>query len=172
MFLRFIKDFSLKKIIKNSLSNYQPTVATGKVLSVGVVLDESYFNDKEALVSELVSKGIARNAIETLSFLESVKKGQEPKDAFFTRGNISATGSFNKNDVEAFINKTFDMLISYYDVDKPPLMLATIKSKAKFKVGFATTNDRLDNFMISLPAEKYKEFVAELFKYLKILNKI
>jgi hypothetical protein len=57
-------------------------------------------------------------------------------------------------------------------VGKAPLELATIKSQAKFKAGFSSTDNRLNNFMIKSQAEKYKEFVAELFKYLKILNKL
>ena len=64
------------------------------------------------------------------------------------------------------------MLISYYDVEKPPLVLVTLQSKAKFKVGFSTIDKRLNAFMITTVAEKHGEFVAELFKYLKILKKI
>ena len=172
MFLKFIKDFSLKKIIKNSLPNYKPTASPDKVKTVGLLIDETYFTNKEALIEELTTNGINRNAIETLSFVERIKKGQAPDCCHYTRKDISVTGNFEKADVAAFINKPFDMLISYYDVEKPPLVLATIKSKAKFKVGFATTDSRLDHFMIASQAEKYKEFVAELFKYLKILNKI
>jgi len=171
MFLKFIKDFSLKKIIKNSLLNYKPTASPDKIVTVGLLLDETYFS-KEALIEELTTNGISRRAIETLSFVERVKKGQAPDCCHYTRRDVSVTGNFEKTDVAAFLNKPFDMLISYYDVEKPPLVLATIKSKAKFKVGFAGTDKRLDNFMIASQAEKYKEFVAELFKYLKILNKI
>ena len=172
MFLKFIKDFSLKKIIKNSLSNYKPIASPDKVVTVGILIDESYFTNKEELIQELVACGIDGNAIETLSFFERIKKGQEPDYPYFTRKDISVTGTFDKQEADLFIKKPFDMLISYYDVEKPPLVLATIKNKAKFKVGFSTTDSRLDNFMIALQAEKYKEFVAELFKYLKILNKI
>jgi len=172
MFLNFIKDFSLKKIIKNSLPNYKPTASPDKIATVGLLIDETYFTNKEALIEELTANGINRNAIETLSFLERIKKGQLPNCCHYTRKDISVNGNFEKGDVADFINKPFDMLISYYDVEKPPLTLATIKSKAKFKVGFGGTDKRLNNFMIASQAEKYKEFVAELFKYLKILNKI
>ena len=41
-----------------------------------------------------------------------------------------------------------------------------------FKVGFETIDKRVNHFMINLPAENYKEFISELFKYLKILKKI
>ena len=172
MFLKFIKDFSLKKIIKKSLPGYKPLTSPDAVITVGILIDESYFFDKEGLIVELISNGISRSNIETLSFKEKVKPKEIIDYRYITRKDISVSGTFEKEDVAAFINTPFDMLISYYDVEKAPLLLATIKSKAKFKVGFSGIDNRLNSFMISSQAEKYTEFVSELFKYLKILNKI
>ena len=45
-------------------------------------------------------------------------------------------------------------------------------SKAIFKVGFASIDKRLNHFMINTNAENYKVFAEEMFKYLRILNKI
>jgi len=172
MFLKVIKDFTLKKIIKKSLAQYKPALSNDAVATVGIVIDESYFSDKESIINELVSSGIARNAIKTLSFKERVKPKEVVDCCYFTRKDISVTGTFDKPDVAEFINTPFDMLISYYDVGKAPLMLATIKSKAKFKVGFSSVDNRLNHFMISSQVEKYAEFISELVKYLKILNKL
>lgn len=172
MFLKFIKDFALKKIIKKSLSGYKPNADSEIINSVGILIDESYFSDRESLVLDLIANGIKRSNIETLSFKERVKKKEVIEYCHYTRKDISASGVFTKEDVAAFINKPFDVLISYYDVEKAPLLLATIKSKAKFKVGFASVDKRLNNFMISSQAEKHAEFISELIKYLKILNKI
>lgn len=172
MFLKFIKDFGLKKIISKSLTNYKPISSPDSVYTVGILADESYFNDKEGIVNELVKQGIQPGNIQTLSFKERLKPKEVVDCCYYTRKDISAGGKFTKEDVNAFINTPFDMLISYYDVEKPPLALATIKSKAKFKVGFATVDTRLNNFMISTVAEKYPEFISELFKYLRILNKL
>ncbi len=172
MFLKFIKDFALKKIIKKSLAGYKPVAGTDGVATVGILIDESYFFEKESLIAELIANGIKRSDIETLSFKERIKPKEIVDYRHFTRKDISAAGTFVKEDAAAFINRPFDMLISYYDVEKPPLLLATLKSKAKFKVGFSGVDNRFNHFMISSQAEKYTEFVSELFKYLKILNKI
>jgi hypothetical protein len=172
MFLKFIKDFGLKKIIKKSLSVYKPVSSPDVVVTVGILLDESYFFDKEGLIKELMANGIAEKNIETLSFKERIKPKEIVDCCHFIRKDISVTGTFEKADVSAFINRPFDMLISYYDVEKAPLLLATLKSKANFKVGFSSIDNRFNNFMISSQAEKFTEFVSELFKYLKILNKI
>lgn len=172
MFLKFIKDFGLKKNIKKTLSQYKPVSSADEVATVGILLDETYFTDKEALIADLAANGITAANIKTLSFKERIKKKEVIDCCHYTRKDISATGEFTKDDVAQFINTPFDMLISYYDVEKAPLVWATLKSKAKFKVGFATVDKRLNHFMISTVAEKHEEFMAELFKYLKILNKI
>jgi len=172
MFLKFIRDFGLKKIISKSLSNYKPVSSPDVVTTVGILIDESYFTDKEALIDDLAANGILRDNIKTLSFKERIKPKEIIDYSHFTRKDIASDGEFKKGDVAEFINTPFDMLISYYDVQKPPLVLATIKSKAKFKVGFATVDKRLNHFMIGTVAEKHDEFTAELFKYLKILNKL
>lgn len=172
MFLKFIKDFGLKKNIKKTLSQYKPVSSPDVVTTVGILVDESYFTDKEALINDLAQNGISTQNIKTLSFKERIKKKEVIDCCHYTRKDISGEGEFTKEDVAEFINTPFDMLISYYDVEKPPLIWATLKSKAKFKVGFATVDKRLNHFMISTVAEKHAEFITELFKYLKILNKI
>lgn len=172
MFLRFIKNFALKKYIKKCLSGSISFAIPDRIVTVGIIVDESYFSDREALVEKLASDGIKKENIETLSFKEKVKSKEVLDYLYYSRKNISSTGIFLKEDVAAFINKPFDMLINYYDVEKPALLLATVKSKAKFKVGFSNIDNRFNSFMISTEAEKYTEFASELLKYLKILNKI
>lgn len=172
MFLKFIKDFGLKKIIKKTLPVYEAPVSDKSVVTVGVILDETYFTERESLVREIASFGIKPENIQTLSFYEHVKKSQLPQCCHFTYKEINSDGTFSKQDVTEFINRPFDLLISFYDVQKPPLALITLQSKATFKAGFSTTDSRLHTFMVASQAEKFKEFIAELFRYLKILNKI
>ena len=85
---------------------------------------------------------------------------------------INWNASFEKEEVKQFVNKKFDLLISYYDVEKPALVLLTHNSKANFKVGFANIDNRLHHFMIQSDTQNKVVFTEELFKYLKILKKI
>ena len=91
---------------------------------------------------------------------------------FLSLKNISLSGEINKKEVNDFIETPFDLLINYYDVNKSALLLLSTKSKAKFKVGFDTVDKRVNHFIIKTLVEDFNEFVLELFKYLKILNKI
>ena len=78
----------------------------------------------------------------------------------------------DKKEVKDFIKEPFDLLINYYDTEKVALLLVSHQSKAGFKVGFTSIDKRLNHFMINTNAENFKVFMDELFKYLKILNKI
>ena len=51
-------------------------------------------------------------------------------------------------------------------------MKITHDSKARFKVGFSSIDKRLNHFMINSTSTNHAVFVNELFKYLKLLNKI
>lgn len=171
MFLKFIQDFALKKIIKKKLANYKLSEAAASIVTVGVIIDQSYFNREEALINELENAGITWENIQILLFKEKIKPKETPVYPYFTRKNISALGEFD-GDALQFINTSFDMLISYYDIEKKPLVLTTLSSKAKFKAGFSSVNKSLNHFTINTVPEKYAEYISELIKYLKILNKI
>ena len=79
---------------------------------------------------------------------------------------------FTQQAINEFISDEFDLLINYYDEEKPFLLLLTNNSKAKFKVGFSAVDKRLNHLLINIALEDYKGFTHELFRYLKILNKI
>ncbi|WP_415578731.1 DUF6913 domain-containing protein, partial [Flavobacterium psychrophilum] len=100
------------------------------------------------------------------------KKNETFSQPTFSNNDMSWKGTLSPIFVKDFINIPFDMLISYYDTEKAPLLLITNHSKALFKVGFSTVDKRLNHLMINTNAENYKVFVHELFRYLKILNKI
>jgi hypothetical protein len=173
MISKIIKVFFLKRKVNKKLINYQPQVSSDTIVKVGVLIDENYFNNQEVLIKEIEKHGIAKENIEILSFVNKNKKTRflEEFDYFFKK-DIMFGGLFKSERVTSFTNQHFDMLISYYDVQKPTLLLVTKSSKAKFKVGFQTIDKRINHLYISTVVENYSEFISELFKYLKILKKI
>jgi hypothetical protein len=172
MFLNYLKDFITKKIVKKELSNAIPATVDGKVKTVGILFDETYFHEREALVNELIANGIASDNINVLVFKDRIKKNETFDYPVFSHKDIKWTASIDRFEVKEFIQKDFDLLINYYDTEKAALLLVSHLSKARFKAGFATVDKRLHHFMIDTNAENYKVFSDELFKYLKILNKI
>ncbi len=172
MFLNYIKEFSLKRILKKSfkiVKNYQSLTT---IKSVGLILDESYFSSKESLIKELVDKGFRKDNIKVLVFKDKLTANEVYSYPTFGSKHISWNGKFTEKVVLDFILEKFDLLISYYDIEKSSLLLITNNSKANFKVGFTNIDKRCNDLMITTNALNYKIFVFELFKYLKILKKI
>jgi hypothetical protein len=172
MFLNYFKDLATKKIVKNSLSNVKHLASDNIIKSVGIIFDESYFYEREALVQELIQNGINESDIKVLVYKDKIKKNEVFDYAVFSHKDLSWHATVDTNEVKDFIKVPFDLLINYYDTEKVALLLVSHLSKASFKVGFATVDKRLNHFMIDTNAENYKVFIDELFKYLKILNKI
>jgi hypothetical protein len=172
MFLNYLKNFFTKKIVKNTLSNVKNISSDTTIKTVGIVFDETYFYEKEALVYELVDNGILESNIQILVFKDKIKKNEVFDYPTFSHKDLSWTATFDKSEVKEFVARKFDLLINYYDTEKSALLLVSNQSKASFKVGFASIDKKLNHFMIQTNAENYKVFIDELFKYLKILNKI
>lgn len=172
MFLNYIKDFFVKRRLKIGLHNVKSTTLTTAVKTVGLLIDESYFLEKESLIKELMANGIAEENIKVIVYRDKFKKNEVYERPTFGSKDLNWNGGIDNAIVNDFIDQKFDLLISYYDVEKAILLLITNNSKAQFKVGFSSVDKRLNHFMINTNAEKHSVFTYELFKYLKILNKI
>ena len=172
MFLNQLKDFSTKKIVKSQLSDKGVAPSESKIRTVGVLFDETYVVRHQALIDALVAGGIHREDIDVLVFRDQIRKNETFDFPVFSPRDFSWTATITKPEVVSFINKPFDLLISYYDIEKAPLLLVSHLSKAGFKAGFASTDKRVHHFMINTAAENSGLFADELFKYLRILNKL
>ena len=172
MFLKYIKDYFLKRILKKNLQNVKSTSPAVSIQTVGLLIDESYFFEKEALAEELKAHGILENNIKLIVYKDKLKKNESYSQPTFSIKHLNWKAEIINPEVNDFINERFDLLISYYDVEKAILLNITHNSKASFKVGFSSVDKRLNHLMINTNAENHIVFVHELFRYLKILKKI
>jgi hypothetical protein len=172
MFLNYIKDFSVKKRLKISLQNVKSALAANSVKTVGLLIDESHFRETKALIKGLTEEGILEENIEVIIYRDKLRKSRDNTKPAFNAKHLKWNATINNSAVNNFIDKEFDLLISYYDVEKAILLIVTHDSKAYFKVGFAAVDKRLNDLMINTNVENHKVFIHELFRYLKILNKI
>lgn len=171
MFLNFLKKFLLKRKLKKALSVHDDAFSSEKIRTVGLLVDETYFFKKDELIQDLVSQGIYKEDIKLLLYHDKDKK-RDVNFSSFSLKSVRWSGEIEDTDVVDFKAATFDLLISYYDIEKAPLLLVTQRSKAVFKVGFSTIDKRLNHLTIETTAENNSVFIQEIFKYLKILKKV
>jgi len=172
MFLSFIKNFSAKRVLRKSSQIVKSSEIHKPVKTIGIIIDETYFNDKKALIQELLTYGFEEKNIKVLSFKNRYKKNEVTQEPSFSTKDLSWSGTINKIEVLDFIEKDFDLLINYYEINKSPLMMVTHNSRGLFKAGFTSIDKNLNHLMIKTTMENYKTFTSELIKYLKILNKL
>lgn len=172
MFLNYIKNCCLLKLIKNNLNNVKNSNEIVSIQTIGLLVDESYFADKEFLINQIIANGISEANIKILVYRDKWKKNEVCFQPTFGIKHLNWNAQIAETSVREFMKEKFDLLISYYDVEKAFLLKVTNTSKAEFKVGFASVDKRLNHMIINTNAENYTVFVNELFRYLKILNKI
>jgi hypothetical protein len=172
MFYKTTKDFFLKKTVNKRLLNSQLGLSQGKINSIGIVVDEKYFTNRIDLLQAIASNGFSKEQISVLVFKDSIKKNDAIPEPFYGYSDVTFFGAVKKQSVVDFVAQPFDLLISYYDIERPSLTYVTTFSNAKFKVGFESVNNQMNHLLIATETKNYKTFVSELFKYLNILNKI
>lgn len=172
MFLNYIKELSLKRLLKKNLVSVSYNSNASSIKSIGLIIDETYFLEKDKLINEIVGQGISEDKIKVIVYRDKIKKDEVFSHPTFTSKHISSSGEFSEVVINNFMKEPFDLLISYYYFDKPILKWLTFKSKANFKVGFSSVDKELNHFMIDTNFDNFKVFNSELFKYLKILKKI
>lgn len=173
MFINIIKDFFLKRLLAKRISNVKNKSVTNTIKTVGILIDEAHFENIESLTGGLVRNGILPENIKTICYKDKTEKSLvESNMLIFTKKEIDWKGKTETQFVNNFVQEQFDMLISYYETGKSILMLTTNASAANFKVGFDSIDNRLNHLIIGVAAKRDDVFVEELFKYLKILNKI
>lgn len=170
MFLNYIKEFFVKKSLKNHLHNVKNEVFTSNIQTIGLLIDESDFRHSQDIVNELLLKGIAPHNIKIVAYRSKFKDKETYSLPTFGKKDISWNGEITAVFLNEFMETEFDLLISYYDTETAVLMMVTHKSKAKFKVGFASVDKNLNRWMINTAMQNYKLFVFELFKYLKSIK--
>ena len=172
MFLNILKSFLLKNKVTKLLSKSIANLDKGPIKCVGVIFDGNMTFEIDNLVSEFIKQGIEEKNIKVLIFKSKVNRNVVSKFDVFTYKDINLSGEIVNSKVELFLNTDFDLLINYHDVEKAPLVYASYLSKSKFKIGFTTQDKIVNQFMINTNPNNVQLFIDELFKYLKILNKI
>ena len=172
MFSNTLKSFLLKKNLKRQLFNVKEESLSCPVVKIGLIVDESNFVKTDELKQEIISNGIADGNIKIIAYRDVLDPKKVYQHSTFGLKDINLKGKFTDKILNEFISEEFDLLINYYNENKPFLLFLTQNSKAKFKVGFSNVDKRLNHLLINIALEDYKGFSHELFRYLKILNKI
>jgi len=174
MILKGFKEKSKKNYINSQLKNRIIKEFNTKVASIGVVFNTDEINEIPDFNGLAQTLGIEKEKVEVIAFKYRVEE-KEKESLFnptFSSKQIGWRGLIKDQTLQQFLNKEFDILISYYKKDVTALKLITVASKAKLKVGVLETDERINDIIIKTEVNNFSTFTSEIKKYLNILNKI
>jgi hypothetical protein len=99
------------------------------------------------------------------------KKREYQKEEFTTK-DIGFFGKIKNQNLQHQLAKEYDLLITYNAPNDIVMNLLTLVSKATFKAGLSSQDQRLNDLVIAVEENDPDAFKNELIKYLKILKKI
>jgi len=167
-----LKRKSFKKKIDKNLVNRDMSQRNTTLKTLGYLINEDLFQDFELLYQFSSDLGLQRKDVKIYTFKEVKKKIPTLRQNQINNKHFSWNGEIlNQNAIE-FLDFPFDVLIGYYFEKNEFLDIMMSRSKAKFKVGFSSSDKRLLDLIINVDPLNFERFKKELKKYLSVLKKI
>ena len=172
MFLKVFKEKSNQKFVDKTLSSRNVIVNRTKVVSAGILLNDSEYFNYEEINAFLDEIGIASTKRKFFTFSKSKETTHNNWDNIFKPTDFGWRGKLKHKDLFYFTETPFDVLICYFLAEDNELKQIAAMSNANFKVGISNEDDRLYDLIIDINTKNFEIFTKELKKYLTILNKI
>lgn len=172
MILKVLKKKSNLKYINRLLSSRAVTFNNAKINTVGVILNSEEFSDFQAFRDFFSSFQLPANNIKIIALQQESDDSNAYSETYFLPSDLGWKGDLKNQDIQLFVDKEFDVLISYYKSQHLELNLITAASKSRFKVGLSNEDKRFYDLIINCEPKDFDTFVIELNKYLTVLNKI
>ncbi|MBW1297734.1 hypothetical protein GBO31_19645 [Aquimarina litoralis] len=170
--LKGLKRNALKKSVESHIKTRKSRAKeVSNIRSLAVLIDASQSVNILSLVKLANELGVKSESLKVMGYKEDQKEITDDKDAaYYNDKSFGVGGSIKSNSLTQFINKDYDILINFYSESKLELDYVAAASKAKFKVGFAEIDNRINDLVIGSANQNTNLFISELKKYLKILQ--
>lgn len=170
--LKKIKRQSLKKHTERNLTERDISQRNAPLTHLGFLLDEAFFDDFEMLYEFGKEVGLQRKDVKIFTFVETRRKIPSLRQNQITNREFSWNGEIHNQNAKEFLEFPFDVLIGLYPGKHEFLGAMVAQSKAKFKIGFEGTDERLYDLLLNVDVKKATLFKNEVKKYLQIFGKI
>lgn len=167
-----IKRKSLRKLTERNLANRDLSKVNSPLKTLGFLVDEMRFQDLDVFYEFYKDLHLIPKDIKVFSFIEVKKKLPSLRQNQVQCKDFNWKGEMHNQNASEFLETEFDVLVGYYEGKNEFLDALIAQSKAKFKVGFAGSDNRLFDLLIDVKHNNMESFRTELKKYLTILRKV
>ncbi len=170
-----LKAKTAAKFIKNRRQNVDSEKKNppSRIKSVGAVADIDLFRNYDFTGKLIESFGLAPNQVQ-VALVDPSGRNQNTLDApeAFSEDSFGLYGKIKNATLEDFVEKEFDLLVSYSGADWIFTEVILARSRARLKAGFDSVDGHWQDIAIKIPGNKMDTFHEELVKYLRIMNLI
>ncbi|UNY98234.1 hypothetical protein MQE36_14220 [Zhouia spongiae] len=174
MVLNKFKEKSIFKIIKKRLGELAVNVddKDNKISSMLIIIDFNKTKNFEVFEKLMKKLSVRTESYRIVGFLNKVEKDEQYPFPVYNEKTIKRNGTVKSPELDDVMKRKYDLVISYYEAPKLPLLFMTSMVDAGFRIGIGNKNTSYNNLVIDSGIEDYSSFEKELIKYLSILNKI
>ena len=173
MILKGLKRNAIKKSIETHLKKRESSqTSVSKLKTLAVLVDASHSINILAIVKLANDLGVDSNSLVVMGYKEDKDIEDDKNAAYYNDKSFAVNSSIKSKALQEFIDKKYDVLINFYEENKLELNYVAAASNAKFKVGFAEVDNRINDLIIGSSTHDTNLFIVELKKYLKILQVI
>ena len=130
----------------------------GKYKNAAVLVDMDQFKEAEKLYDLCELLGLPK----TKMFILGYKKNEEKLVPFgiqyCTKDDLGWKGSIDNKFFEDFVKREYDLLFNYFEKSPLLLSLISLKSKSKIRIGFSSSNNKLNDIEIDSDIKEFETF--------------
>jgi hypothetical protein len=171
--LNSLKKLIVKKIVRKRIGAYEcSNLQEGKLQSMLILFDaETAYS--ESFFSELgVLANIPPDRLTWLGFSAKPRKKKVWKHPVFHNKNIAWDGTLKGDGLEAVLNRSYDLVINFFDKPSWQLKAAASQLRAGLRMGFEEENADINDVVFKSELKNHEVFKTEFCKYLKVLRKL
>lgn len=170
--LERLKRISLRRNMEKHLEQRDISHRNGSLKHLAFLIEEN-FQDSFELFYEFGNRlGLQQENIKVFTFIRTKERIPNLSDSQISSKDFSLMGEIQNQNALNFLEYPFDAMIGYYAGKQSFLEAMIAKSKANFKIGFAGTDSRLYDLLLSIDPSNFELASKEIEKYLKVLKKI
>jgi hypothetical protein len=166
-----IQNFFVQKKIEKKSTQFKPS-NTNKIKTIILVIDESQQDFKTKILFKIKEMGIDESKLSVLIYCKTLEKEKKYEFPTFSNASFSNFGLVKSEDLKTIFNKSFDLLITFYQTKNILLDYVILKINSDFKVGLTASQNQNFHLAVNCTTNDVKTYLNETFKYLKILNKL
>ena len=161
------------KYLKQELAKAPPIIDRDQgITSVGCIVDLDSFEDTNLFYDFVEDYKLRPNAVKIIGYKSYYDKNSPYSTPVFSDKDLGWNGNIENSYALEFLSREYDLLVNYYTQENLLIQLMSIKTRARFRVGFKDVDMVYNDLILDSPLNDFKTFKAELKKYLGVLNEI